>query len=538
MKGLISIVLGWAWFAAYGLCQGVGVTASAKPPEMLTARRPVSLEELWNTINTATNQWALDIRQEAGWPGVRTVSMEELRLKAGQGQALAQMELGFRCLSEDGAQRNSEEAIKWLTEAAGHGLAPAQLVLGEAFLRGLGVREDFAAGVDWLEKAASQGFADAEFLLGLCYLTGGPGVNQAPARGVKWIARAAEQGKPIAQQCLGECYSTGNGVKSDPAAAARWYGLAAERGLPTAQDLLAGCYLMGRGVSKDPAQAVQWYRRAAEQGLGAAQAALARCYTRGTGVGTNALQAFDWWKSAATNGFPGARFNLGLCYYYGLGVERDPAEAVLRFEQEAAHAHVGAQLYLGLCYWRGEGVRPDKPTAEKWWSEACLRGIAPWRYAIGDETSGDAEAVEQWWRDVAAAATPSVQCCLAESYHFGHGVAQDDAEAARWYRKAADGGDLVALRRVTWLLSTSPNPKVRDGARAVEFGEKAAAATKHRDASILDTLAAAYAEAAQFDRAVHVEKQALTLASREDEKVDYQSRLKLYQTRKPFRVEQ
>jgi uncharacterized protein len=537
MKGLFSIALGWSLLAAHGLSQSVGVPDPARPAGVLVAHGPEFLAELWNTINTATNGWASDIRKTSGWPEVRKAPVEELRLKAAQGQAVAQMELGFRCLSGEAAERNPEEAIKWLTEAAGHDLAPAQLVLAEAFLRGLGVREDFATGVEWLEKAASQGFADAEFMLGLCYLTGGPGVNQAPARGVKWITRAAEQGKPIAQQCLGECYSAGNGVNPDPAAAARWYGLAAERGLPTAQDLLAGCYLMGRGVSKDPLLAVQWYRRAAEQGLGAAQAALARCYTRGTGVETNAIQAFNWWRGAATNGFPGARFHLGLCYYSGRGVERDLSEAVIRFEQEAAHAHVGALLYLGLCYWRGEGVRSDKAAGEKWWSEACLRGIAPWRYAIGDETSGDAEAVEQWWRDVATLANATLQCCLAESYHFGHGVAQDEAEAARWYRRAATGGDLVALRRVTWLLSTCPNPKVRDGVSAVEFGEKAAAATDHRDASILDVLAAAYAETDQFDHAVRVEKQALTLASREDERADYQSRLKLYQTRKPYRAE-
>jgi Flp pilus assembly protein TadD len=78
---------------------------------------------------------------------------------------------------------------------------------------------------------------------------------------------------------------------------------------------------------------------------------------------------------------------------------------------------------------------------------------------------------------------------------------------------------------------------VRNGTNAVEFAQKALAASKLKDAGVLDTLAAAYAEAGQFEKAVSTEKQAISLASRENEQKEYETRLKLYQERKPYRAE-
>jgi tetratricopeptide (TPR) repeat protein len=289
-------------------------------------------------------------------------------------------------------------------------------------------------------------------------------------------------------------------------------------------------------VDRSPEEAYRWYKRAADQGLGSAEAAVARCCAKGIGVAKDPGQAMSWWNKAAAAEYPGAQFHLGLGYFSGAGIARDFERAVACFEKDARQHHVGAQLYLGLCFWRGDGVSRDQSQSEKWWSEACIQGIVPWRYSAGNEALGDEGEVEAWWRDVADQANASLQCCLAESYHFGHGVPADDSQAAAWYRKAAARGDLVALKRAAWLLATSSNPKVRDGAGAIEFGQKAVAATEGKDASIQDTLAAAYAEASQFDQAIRTEKRALDLARREDEKQEYQARLKLYEAHTPFRV--
>ncbi len=535
MKSCLAFCLGWLLFAGPASPEETPGRVPSRLSTALPGPGTNALQDLLKSVATETNQWARALRQTEGWEAGLRDTIPEMRAKAVRGEATAQMKLGCLCLVGGGIERDEAEGVKWLTLAAKKGLAPAQFFLGEACLKGLGCEVDFSGGVDWLDQAAAQGLADAEFVLGLCYLSGGPGVNQAPARGLKWLVLAAEQGMGVAQQCAGECYSLGEGARPDPEEAAKWYARAAGEGLATAQNLLAGCYLTGRGVTNDPLQAVRWYRQAAEQGLGSAQASLARCYSGGTGVGKDEREAAKWWERAAQSGFPGAEFHVGMCYYLGQGVTKDQQQAVRCFRKEAEHQHVGALLYLGLCFWRGEGVDRDAFLAAKWWSEACIQGIVPWRYFEGGETLGDAAEVERWWRDIAEHGDPTLQCCLAEFYQFGHGVAQDDLQAAVWYRKAANAGDLVALKRASWLLATSPNPKVRDGASAVKFGEKGASVTNYKDAGILDALAAAYAEAARFENAVAVEKQALACATREDERQEYQDRLKLYQAKTPYR---
>ena len=51
---------------------------------------------------------------------------------------------------------------------------------------------------------------------------------------------------------------------------------------------------------------------------------------------------------------------------------------------------------------------------------------------------------------------------------------------------------------------------------------------------MLDTLAAAYAEASQFDQAVSTQKEAIALLQDEAQKKDFGTRLKLYESNSPY----
>ena len=113
---------------------------------------------------------------------------------------------------------------------------------------------------------------------------------------------------------------------------------------------------------------------------------------------------------------------------------------------------------------------------------------------------------------------------------------QDEVEGVKWYRKAAEGGFVNALNAFAWVLATSGNSAIRDGSNAVVFAEKAVAATNRKDPPVLDTLAAAYAEAGQFEKAVKIQQEAIALLQTEAEKNDYGTRLKLYEARVPYRA--
>ena len=69
-----------------------------------------------------------------------------------------------------------------------------------------------------------------------------------------------------------------------------------------------------------------------------------------------------------------------------------------------------------------------------------------------------------------------------------------------------------ALNNLAWILATDPHPANRNGREAVQLAEQACAVTGQREASLLGTLAAAYAEAGRFPEAVTTAEKAARLA--------------------------
>ena len=75
--------------------------------------------------------------------------------------------------------------------------------------------------------------------------------------------------------------------------------------------------------------------------------------------------------------------------------------------------------------------------------------------------------------------------------------------------------DTQALNNLAWVLATWPDALIRDGAKAVEFAERADSLTQRRSPVISATLAAAYAEAGRFSDAIKTGQHALQLAATE-----------------------
>jgi ATP/maltotriose-dependent transcriptional regulator MalT len=73
-----------------------------------------------------------------------------------------------------------------------------------------------------------------------------------------------------------------------------------------------------------------------------------------------------------------------------------------------------------------------------------------------------------------------------------------------------------AEANLAWVLATSPDAALRDGAKAVELAKEIIKRTGHADdvnrIIVLRTLAAEYAETGQFAEAVEIAQQASQLA--------------------------
>jgi tetratricopeptide (TPR) repeat protein len=112
------------------------------------------------------------------------------------------------------------------------------------------------------------------------------------------------------------------------------------------------------------------------------------------------------------------------------------------------------------------------------------------------------------------------------------------AEAEQAYLEAikAQPAFVPAKNALAWLLSTCPDDKIRDGKRAVEYATTACELTGWKTPLFLDTLAAAYAAAGQFEEAVRYQSRAVDdPALNGDDRAAAKQRLELYQQKKPFR---
>jgi len=113
------------------------------------------------------------------------------------------------------------------------------------------------------------------------------------------------------------------------------------------------------------------------------------------------------------------------------------------------------------------------------------------------------------------------------------------AEALTHLRAAHAGnpGDVTIASNLAWVLATCPDAILRNGHEAVQLAEWACDATAHKSPPLLDTLAAAYAEAGRFDEAVRTTLQAIEIirANPASSTAELESRLELYRADKPYR---
>ena len=111
-----------------------------------------------------------------------------------------------------------------------------------------------------------------------------------------------------------------------------------------------------------------------------------------------------------------------------------------------------------------------------------------------------------------------------------HAKAISDYEEAFKHNQKQDN----LLNNWAWTLATSDNDEVRDGKKAVELALKACEASDYQKPHILSTLAAAYAEVGDFDKAKQWAKKAVEIG-RDDIQEHLEKELESYKNKKPWR---
>lgn len=126
---------------------------------------------------------------------------------------------------------------------------------------------------------------------------------------------------------------------------------------------------------------------------------------------------------------------------------------------------------------------------------------------------------------------------LAGQVEYERAIADYD-EARR-----LDPKNLEPWNAEAWIAATCLQTRFRDGKKAVHYATKACELTDWKDARVLDTLAAAYAEDGDFENAVKWEGKALKLLPRATDDMgrmsehDFRFRLDLFKAHKPYHDE-
>jgi tetratricopeptide (TPR) repeat protein len=98
--------------------------------------------------------------------------------------------------------------------------------------------------------------------------------------------------------------------------------------------------------------------------------------------------------------------------------------------------------------------------------------------------------------------------------------------------------DSGLLNNLAWVLATSPIDELRDGKRAIKLAETACKITEYKAAHILSTLAAAHAEAGDFEQAIKWSQRAVELGGENEIDEQLKQELASYQEEKPWRERQ
>lgn len=231
----------------------------------------------------------------------------------------------------------------------------------------------------------------------------------------------------------------------------------------------------------------------------------------------------------------GAFYNRGLCY----DEKREYRKAIadfteaIRLDPKNAKAYCARGSVYRSVYKKYEDAIRDHTEAiridEKFALAFSRRGIAfaclkDYGKAIADFSEAIRIEPKNAW------------------FHYNRGKAYglvgDADKAMSDYNKAIeiDPKYAAAYNNLASMLATWPKEGVRNGKKAVEYATTACKLSEWNNSLRLGTLAAAYAECGEFEKAVRWQKKAIEVGfdSKDDEK-EARMRLKLYREGKPYR---
>lgn len=238
-----------------------------------------------------------------------------------------------------------------------------------------------------------------------------------------------------------------------------------EKGDAEAMFYLASSYFLGeKGYPQDNEKALLWFQKSADKGYAESQNTLGTIYIKGwAGVKQDYGKAVKLLEKAVKSNHADACNNLGLLYRDGTGVKQDYKKAIELFQKGANLGSSSAVDNLAYMYYMGWGVEKNyeknlelieksvKMTKDK----QRLVQVA-YFYLKGEEVKQNIpKAIElyTWGHEnfPTEVAFPSYLGMIYIYYNDKGENKGDFTKALKWYKIAANLGDVDAMNNIAYL---------------------------------------------------------------------------------------
>lgn len=388
--------------------------------------------------------------------------------------------------------KSSEVSLRDIQSSAHAGIADDLFTLGLAYYWGgenctlkqsdskacSSIMQNYKKAYKYFKKLVDSNAdysTEALYFLGIMEYEGRGDIPKDPEKAIQNLKLSAQRGYADAQYELARIYrydmnqdlsnEDKNQLKKNIAKAYELFEQAAKQKslhtqAPTlAQIELALMYQFGTGVNIDLEKALALLDEAAKSGNNEAENKLGEMYRDGSGTKADAVKACHYFRSSARKGNIEAQLNLAYMLSFGIGTDKNEKEAFDIYKALADQGNTDAKLCLVTYYLnvKDKETGSNKELAFNLCKDLAEKGVVDaahylaWLYANGIGTPQNEVEATKWYKVAADAGNVEAQFSLANRYDYEYGIIIDPKNpeppsktAFKYYKMAAENGDAAA----------------------------------------------------------------------------------------------
>lgn len=221
------------------------------------------------------------------------------------------------------------KTINNLEIKAKNGDSEAQFELGLAYEEGKFINENDGMAIAWFLKAAQQNNATAQYSLSNLYLE-----KHQFDDAIKWLQVLSDAGYPLATAKIAEIYEKEKKYQN-AILQFKYYKLAVKQGDDDSLEKLGDLYLNGIGTEKNISLAIEFLKKASDHAVGHSTAKLGTIYYEGNGIPKNYKLAQQYYEQALIMGDYTVYGNLINLYSVGgYGIDKNQEKSKFYSEKQ------------------------------------------------------------------------------------------------------------------------------------------------------------------------------------------------------------